>query len=170
MTEVTDVPPPPPRAFTQGVGTVFQFVGVGLFVISMFICCSSSLLSKDVATRSSLTTIGWHRTGDPADQPSFSAQRAITIALPVAVCYGMTLAAVGLGLQSDSRPAPTAAVAINALAIIFWLVQLVFFISLIWIVMSLLCLALMIVAGLLFMLSIGAWRDSHGPKEIQHAI
>src|SRR5438067_5330759 len=101
--------PPPPYAFTQGVGTVFQFVGVGLFVISMFICCCTSLLSKDSATHSGLTTIGWHRATDAPDQPAYSAQRALTITLPASLCYGMALAALGLGLQAATRAAPASA-------------------------------------------------------------
>ena len=44
----------PPRAFTQGVGLVFQWLGVVMFLAFMFVCCSSGLLSKDVATHSSL--------------------------------------------------------------------------------------------------------------------
>src|SRR5687767_12769376 len=35
---------PPPRAFTQGVGLVFQTVGVTLFLVMFFTCCGSSLL------------------------------------------------------------------------------------------------------------------------------
>src|SRR5829696_4384711 len=38
--------PPPPRAFSQGVGQVFQVVGGLLFLCSSSICCGSSLLSK----------------------------------------------------------------------------------------------------------------------------
>src|SRR5690349_21233314 len=89
MREAPPPQPPSQRPFTQGVGTVFQFVGVGLFLISMFICCSSSLLSKDSATHTGLTTIGWHVAGDPTDRPSYSAQRAITVTLPSTICYGM---------------------------------------------------------------------------------
>src|SRR5437762_521388 len=55
MIDAPDAPesqqqPSPPRAFTQGVGTVFQFGGVVLFVLSMFDCCTSSLLGKPAMT------------------------------------------------------------------------------------------------------------------------
>jgi hypothetical protein len=145
------------------VGTVFQFVGVGLFLISMFICCSSSLLSKDSATHTSLTTIGWHVAGDPADRPSYSAQRAITVTLPSTICYGMALAAVGLGLQAESRNAPAMGVGLNLLAVIFWLTHLVFFASIRWIVMSILCTLLGMLTVLMLMLAIGAARDMRRP-------
>src|SRR5438477_12049458 len=83
-------PPPasPPRAFTQGVGTVFQFAGVILFIVSMFVCCASSLLSRETAMHTGLTTIGWH---------SYSAQKAITISLLASIFFGLVLAGFGLG-------------------------------------------------------------------------
>ena len=107
MHEPVEPAPPSKYPFAQGVGTVYQFVGVTLFLISMFVCCSSSLLSKDTATHSNLTTIGWQRPGDPPNLPTYSAQRALTITLPAAICYGMALAALGLGMQTESRPAPS---------------------------------------------------------------
>ena len=162
-------PTPPPHAFAQGTGTVFQFVGVGLFLISMFICCCSSLLSKDSATHSGLTEIGWHRAGDPIDKPTYSAQRALSISLPASLCYGMALAALGLGLQSENRAAPTAAVLLNVCASILWIVQLIFFASIKWIGMSILCIALGMLAGLMLALSVGAWRDMRSNKEISNA-
>src|SRR5437763_10657591 len=116
MTENLEQPTPPPFAFTQGVGTVFQFVGVGLFLISMFICCCTSLLSKDAATHSGLTSVGWHRAIDPPDQPFYSAQRALTITLPASLVFGMALAALGLGLQAANRTAPGIAMVVNLLA------------------------------------------------------
>src|SRR5205809_3712045 len=136
MTQSPDPTPPPPFAFTQGVGTVFQFVGVGLFVISMFICCCTSLLSKDAATHSGLTSIGWHRAIDPPDQPFYSAQRALTITLPASLVFGMALAALGLGLQAANRSTPTMATGVNVLAMSFWIVQLVIFASMRWVGMS----------------------------------
>ena len=159
MTQHID-PPPPKHAFTQGVGTVFQFVGVGLFVISMFTCCCTSLLSKDAATHTTLTTVGWHRASDPPDQPFYTAQRALTITLPASLVYGMALAALGLGLQSLHRPAPLSAALLNAGAIVFWLVQLAFFASLKWVGMSIICTVMVILAIGLVALSIGAVRDS----------
>jgi hypothetical protein len=157
----------PPHAFSQGVGTVFQFVGVGLFLISMFVCCSSSLLSKDTATHSGLTTIGWHLGSDRPDEPSYSAQRALTITLPAAICYGMALAALGLGLQAGRRAAAGDAIFLNWLMAIVWSVQLVFFISIRWIVLSMICSLLVMLALVLLLLSVGAVRDMFGKKETQ---
>ena len=161
---------PPPYAFAQGTGTVFQFVGVGLFLISMFICCCTSLLGKDTATHSGLTEIGWHRAGDAIDQPTYSAQRALSVSLPMSLCYGMALAALGLGLQSENRAAVTAAVALNGAAVIFWIVQLIFFASIRWIVMSIVCIGLVMLAILMSVLSVGAWRDMRSSKEIRHEV
>ena len=169
MTQSPDPTPPPPYAFTQGVGTVLQFVGVGLFLISMFICCCTSLLSKDAATHSGLTSVGWHRATDPADQPFYSAQRALTITLPASLVFGMALAALGLGLQAANRSTPMMAVLVNVLAVIFWIVQLIFFASIRWIGMSLICFAMLVVAMGLLILSIGAVRDVRATKEITHA-
>src|SRR4051794_4846455 len=159
MTQSPDPNPPPPYAFTQGVGTVFQFVGVGLFLISMFICCCTSLLSKDAATHSGLTSVGWHRAIDPPEQPFYSAQRALTITLPASLVFGMALAALGLGLQAANRTTPMFAVVVNVLAVIFWIVQLVFFASIRWVGMSIVCFAMLVVAIGLLILSIGAVRE-----------
>jgi lipopolysaccharide export LptBFGC system permease protein LptF len=169
MSEKVDSTPPPPHAFTQGVGTVFQFVGVILFLISMFTCCSTSLLSKDTATHSGLTTIGWHRAGDPRDQPTYSAQRALTITLPASLVYGMALAALGLGLQAENRNAVVGAVTLNTLAVIFWIVQLAFFVTIKWIILSMICTLLVMLAIGLTLLSVGAVRDMRAGKEIPHA-
>ena len=108
---------PPPRAFTQGLGLVFQVVGMLLFVASMFICCGSSLLSKDWATHSELTKIGWH---------NYSAQRALTICVAAGVFFGVALAACGLGMQAESRRAPRLAVVITGAGLIFWVVHTIF--------------------------------------------
>ena len=123
-------PPPPPRAFTQGVGQVFQFVGVILFLVMFFTCCGSSLLSKDWATRSQLTRIGWGESrraapGAPA-QPAYSAQQALTISVFAGVFFGMALAGVGLGLQAGSRIAAPGAVLVASIGTVFWLVHAVF--------------------------------------------
>ena len=120
-------PPPPPRAFTQGVGLVFQFVGVILFLVMFFVCCGSSLLSKDFATRSRLTQVGWgHATGQAETPPVYSAQFALTISVFAGVFFGMALAGAGLGMQAGSRVAAPGAVVICALGTIFWLVQAIF--------------------------------------------
>jgi hypothetical protein len=116
----------PPRAFTQGVGTVFQFAGVTLFLGMMFVCCSSGLLSSRTAVRHDLTHVGWHLPGDAADAPWYSAQRALAVSVPAGVFFGVALASIGLGLQATRRPAPWLAVAVTILGLAFWLVQTIF--------------------------------------------
>ena len=164
----SDLPPVPPstRPFTQGVGTVHQFVGVILFLISMFACCSTSLLSKDTATHTTLTNIGWHRAGDAPDSPTYSAQRALTIALLASLCYVLALATMGLGLQSENQRAPAASIAISAMALIFWITHVTFFASMRFVVMSILCTGLVIVSILLLLLSVGALRET--PREARN--
>src|SRR5215203_3202392 len=93
---------PPPRAFTQGVGTLYQFVGVTLFVASMLVCCGSSLVSKNVAERHDLMAVGWE-VPLPGGAYFYSAQRAITVSLLLAVFFGIALAGIGLGLQAQGR-------------------------------------------------------------------
>lgn len=116
-------PTTPPRAFTQGVGTVFQFVGVLMFMASMFVCCGSSLISKDAAQRHDLMQRGWTL---GQDGPVYSAQRAMSLSVTLAVFFGLALAGIGLGLQAQGRVAPYGAVAVCAFGVIFWAVQLVF--------------------------------------------
>jgi hypothetical protein len=111
---------PPPRAFAQGVGSVFQLVGGLLFFLSCTICCGSGLISKDAATKTNLTHIGWHVADDPQDQPSYSAQRALTICVFAAVFFGLALAAIGLGLQAESRPSATFAIIVTGIGFLFW--------------------------------------------------
>jgi hypothetical protein len=113
----TALPPaePPPRAFTQGVGTLFQFVGVTLFLASMLVCCGSSLISKSVAERRDLMAVGWHLPL-PGGPHLYSAQRAITVSLLVAVFCGIALAGLGLGLQAQGRRAPGGAFGVSAFA------------------------------------------------------
>src|SRR3954468_21004950 len=119
MAEPSPLPPaptaPPPRAFTQGLGLVFQVVGVLMFLAMMFVCCSSSLLNKDFATHSDLTKISWH---------GYTAQRALSIALFAGVFFGVALAGVGLGLQAETRRAPVLAVGLTAFATVFWMIHL----------------------------------------------
>ena len=117
---------PPPRAFTQGVGTLFQFFGVTLFLVSMFVCCGSSLISKSVAERRDLMAVGWSLPL-PGGPHLYSAQRAITVSLLVAVFCGIALAGLGLGLQAQGRRAPAGAVAVTAFATAFWVTHAAFF-------------------------------------------
>src|SRR5438552_3781403 len=120
---------PPPRAFTQGVGTIFQFSGVLLFVTMTLICCSSGLLSKETAERPELTRIGWHLPSDAPGHPSYSAQRAISVALVVGLVLGLALAGIGLGLQATRPSAAIAAALITLVGSTFWIIHLIFAIA-----------------------------------------
>src|SRR5260370_24426637 len=113
----------PPRAFTQGVGTVFQFAGVTLFLMMMSVCCLSSLLSKDYAARADRTQVGWHFPGDKADEPSYSYARAMTISVALGGFFGIALAAIGLGLQAQRRAAPATAPLSPPVATLVWFVS-----------------------------------------------
>jgi hypothetical protein len=113
----------PPRAFTQGVGLVFQWLGVVQFIVMMTICCTSSLLSKDTATHSGLDQIGL-RLGATT---IYTAQQAITLSVTCGVFFGMAMAGVGLGLQSQNRRTPAAAIALTLAASLFWIAHSLFF-------------------------------------------
>lgn len=117
---------PPPRAFAQGVGTVFQVVGVLLFLFSSFVCCASSLIFRESPTKTDLIHIGWHLPGDPIDAPSYSAQKALTVCVFAPVFFGLALAGIGLGLQAEHRRAGAFAVGVTGFAAIFWIVHTVF--------------------------------------------
>ena len=116
---------PVPRAFTQGVGTVYQFFGVTLFLASMFVCCGSSLISKNVAQRRDLMEVGWAL--PLPGSPFYSVQRAMTVSVLLAVFFGVALAGIGLGLQAQGRAAPYGATGVSAFAAVFWLLHAVFF-------------------------------------------
>src|ERR1700749_4209946 len=117
---MSDLPPsqPPPRAFAQGVGTVFQFVGVTMFLAFFSVCCLSGLLSRESATHTDLTTIGWG---------NYSAQRAISISLIVGIVLSMAVAGLGLGMQAERRSSATMGLLVTAIGSIFWLVHAIFF-------------------------------------------
>lgn len=158
----------PPRAFTQGLGTVFQFAGVSLFLTMMFICCGSSLLSKETAMKNDLTHIGWGRSGGPANdpmvgtasQPIYSAQRAITLCVILGVFFGMAMAGIGLGLQAQRRHSPTLAALLSVFALCFWIVHTAFFATVMdSILLTFGCVALVAVFGVLTVLSITAMRE-----------
>jgi hypothetical protein len=150
----------PPRAFTQGVGTLFQFVGVSLFLVMMSVCCLSSLLSKDYAARPDRTRVGWHLPGDKPDAPSYSYARAMTLSVTLGVFYGMGLAGVGLGLQAQRRAAPWLGVVLSGLGTAFWIVQAVFAIRPLGsVVLTILAIALAALFGGLFVLAVGALRE-----------
>lgn len=149
---------PPPRAFTQGVGTVFQVGGAGMFLLMMAVCCGSGLLSKDTATRVDLEQIGWHVPWP--GWPMYSAQRAMSVALTVAIGLGVAAASFGLGMQAQRRRAPVGAVIVSAIGVIFFLYHAVFFaVVMKSIVLTLVCVLLLAIYGAMLALAIGAWRE-----------
>ena len=146
----------PPRAFVQGVGTVFQFAGVILFLGSFFVCCGSSLLSRDRATHTDYTQIGWPSAGTLR----YSAQQALTISLLAGVFFGLAVAGIGLGLQAQRRCAPTLAVIVTVIATIFWALHGFFFALVVRsILLSATSFVLFAIFAFLLILSIGAWRE-----------
>jgi lysylphosphatidylglycerol synthetase-like protein (DUF2156 family) len=154
------LPDSPPRAFTQGVGTVFQFAGVTLFLAMMSVCCISSLLSSEVASRADRMRIGWHFPGDPADAPTYSYARAMTMSVAFGVFFGMAMAGVGLGLQAERKASPWVGVIVTGFATIFWITQMVFAIhplDSVW--LALLALVLAMFFGAMLSLAIGALKE-----------
>jgi len=172
MSDAPVAPPSPPRAFTQGVGTVFQFTGGVLFLVMTFICCASSLLGKETAERPELTRIGWHLSSDPPTHPTYSAQRAISVALVVGIVLGLALSAAGLGLQATHPSAAIAAVLIAPVGAVFWIVHLVFAILILHSI--LLCVfagVLLLIFLTLTILSIGALREMRSaPPPAKHDV
>jgi len=116
---------PPPRAFTQGVGAVFQFVGVALFLATMGVCCVSSFFGKQ-AIRHDLTGVGWHLSGDASGRPIYSVPVAMTLSVALGCVLGIALAGIGLGLQAQRPESPWAAVGTTLLGAVFWIVQTAF--------------------------------------------
>jgi hypothetical protein len=149
---------PPPRAFTQGVGTVFQLVGGLLFLGLMFTCCGSGLLSREWATQPHFATEGLRLEAN--QPPIYSVGRAITICMFCGVFFGIACAAIGLGLQAEHRSAPLGAVVVTAIASLFFLAHAVFAIAYI---RSLLIVVLLVAAAVafpvLFALALGALRE-----------
>jgi hypothetical protein len=138
----SDAPSPPPRAFTQGVGTVFQFVGVSVFLVFMSTCCLSALLSKQAATGTALSSVGWG---------SYTAQRAVSIGVMIGVLMGIAWAGIGLGLQAQRRWSAPAGIVSCGLPAVFWIVHTIFFfvrtgsilLTVIAALLSILCLVLL---------------------------
>jgi hypothetical protein len=148
---------PPPRAFTQGVGTVFQFTGVALFLLFLFACCGSALFSRDWAVQPGWEEIGWR---DSSGRVVLSAARALTLAVAVGVVLGMAVAGIGLGLQAEKRPAPWLAVGVSAFGVLFWVVEGVFAAQQLHsIVLSFLSFGLALIFGLLCGLAVAAARE-----------
>ena len=131
-----------------------------LFLAMMSVCCLSSLLSKDFASRPDRVEIGWHFPGDPPDAPSYSYARAMTISIAFGVFFGMALAGVGLGLQAQRRGAPWVGVIVTGIASCFWLMQSAFAIHplrSVW--LSIPAIALTVIFGLLLILALGALNE-----------
>jgi lysylphosphatidylglycerol synthetase-like protein (DUF2156 family) len=165
-------PSPPPLAFTQGVGTVFQFAGGILFIVLSLTCCGSGLLLKATAEREDLTHIGWHLPGDPPNQPFYSAQRATSTALVGGIGFALAIAGLGLGLQATRRSAAWAAVFVTLLGVVFWALQGFFFVQILraWL-LSLIAFALLIAYAIFFALAIAAWREMlTNPPPANHEI
>jgi hypothetical protein len=126
----------------------------------MFICCGSSLLSKDTATDVHYREIGWFYSGGVSNLPGYSAQRAMTISLTVAISMGMALAGVGLGMQADSRHAAKWAVLIAVAGAIFWTVHAAFMVTVLHsFVLSAITIALALAFILLSGFAIAAVKD-----------
>jgi hypothetical protein len=122
-----------------------------LFLTLFFTCCLSGLLSKETATQNSLNTLGWG---------SYSAQRAVSIAMVVGIFLGIGLAGAGLGLQAMRRNAPFIALVVSGVGSLFWLFHCVFFaIAARSVILTLIALGLVILFGILLALAIGAMRE-----------
>jgi hypothetical protein len=147
-------PQPPPRAFGQGVGTVYQAVGIVLFLGSIFVCCGSSLMSKATATKTFLTQIGWF-----IDRAWYGAQFAVTITLAFSLLIGMALATIGLGLQAQNRKAPILAVVTTAIATLFWTYHVFYFVAVHLLLMSVISAVMLLLCAAMFLLAIGAWSE-----------
>lgn len=149
---------PPPRAFTQGVGTVFQVVGVLLFLTMTFSCCGSGLLSREWATQPHFASEGLRlSSGEP---PVYSVGRAITICMFCGVFFGIACAAIGLGLQAEHRGAPAGAVLVAGAALLFFLAHAWF--AVVYIHAALITVMLAVAAvtfGVLFGLAVAAFRE-----------
>jgi hypothetical protein len=164
--------PPPPRAFTQGVGTVFQFAGGILFIAMSLACCGSGLLGKETWKREDLMTVGWHLPGDAADQPSYSALRASSVSLIGGIGLALAVAGLGLGLQATRRSAAVVAVVVTLTGVVFWAVHGVFFIHVMraW-MLAVVVFAMVAVYAVFFALALGAWREmKRDPPPVGHEV
>ena len=160
----------PPRAFTQGVGTVFQVVGVIVFLTMFFSCCGSGLLSREWATQPHFSSDGLRLS--PNEPPVYSVGRAITICMFCGVFFGLACAAVGLGLQAEHRRAPAGAVVITGLAAVFFLAHTWFAVVYIHSAFIIVSLAVAAVTFLvLFGLAVNASREmKRNPPPLGHEV
>jgi ABC-type Fe3+ transport system permease subunit len=161
--------PPPPRAFSQGAGTIFQTVGATLFLVFTFFCCGSALTSKQWATRPDRENVGWRSS---TGHIVYSERHWSIATVFGGVLFGLGVAGIGLGLQADKRPPAAIAPPLTALAAAFWTLQAAFAAqALRSIVMTIVCAALAAISAILCGLSIGALRDlSKNPPAAGHDI
>jgi hypothetical protein len=162
---------PPPRAFSQGVGTLFQTVGGLVFLAFTFFCCGSALASKEWATNPDRDKVGWG-SSNITGRALYSARDWTIATVAGGVILGLATAGLGLGLQADKRRAALAAVALTFLGLVFWIVQTVFAAQAMRsIALSLLGFALAAVFGMLCILAIGAEGElSKNPPAAGHEI
>src|SRR5688500_7569785 len=162
---------PPPRAFSQGVGTLFQTVGGLVFLAFIFFCFGFALTSKEWATIPARDTVGWGADHHSA-RPLSSAREWTTATVAGGVILGLAAAGLGLGLQADKRRAAVAAVALTSLALAFWTVQAIFAAhAMRSITLSTLCFALAAIFAVLGVLAVGALRElSKNPPDPGHEI
>jgi hypothetical protein len=150
---------PPPRAFSQGVGTLFQTVGGLIFLAFTFFCCGSALTSKEWATNPDRDKVGWgssHNSG----RALYSARDWTIATVAGGVILGLAAAGLGLGLQADKRRAALAAVGITFLGLVFWIVQAIFAAQAMGSIgLFALCFVLTAIFAILGILAIGALRD-----------
>ena len=150
---------PPPRAFSQGVGTLFQTVGGLVFLAFTFFCCGSALTSKEWATNPARDKIGWGAANNSA-RPLYSARDWTIATVAAGVILGLAAAGLGLGLQADKRRAALAAVALTSLALVFWTIQAIFAAQAMRsIFLSTVCFALAGIFGVLGVLAVGAFGE-----------
>jgi hypothetical protein len=163
---------PPPRAFTQGVGTVYQFAGGALFMVMMFICCISGLFDRDWAIRPERAQVGWHLPWDERGEPTFSATMSITAWVFGGILFGLAIAGLGLGMQAEHLRAAYASGAVSGVAFVFYAVQTVFAATALQsIVLTLLGLLLVVMTGALMALGIAAAREMHhNPPPPRHDV
>jgi hypothetical protein len=157
---------PPPRAFAQGVGTVFQVAGVLVFLYASFSCCGSGLLSREWATQ--FTNEGLH----VASGAVYSIARAITISVFAAVFFGVATATMGLGLQAEHRGAPLGAAGVSAIALLFFAAHTWFVAAYVHSALLLMTFGVATVLfAVLFALAVGAWRDMlRNPPPPEHDV